>query len=110
MVKIINILLLFQLGLCFTNGQTVKGASPLSSPPRLPSNIPPPPSFASISSKAGKFQIVSAEYYSQDPKPFLYKRLIKYDTTTGEAWVLYSKRDSAGEKRVWVPLTEETKR
>ena len=61
----------------------------------------------SFSSKAGKYQIVSAEYYSQDTKPFLYKRLIKYDTTTGEAWVLFSKRDSSGERRVWVPLTSD---
>jgi hypothetical protein len=110
MIKIINLLLLSQFGLCLSYGQAVKGASPLSSPPRLPSNIPPPPSFASISSKAGKFQIVSAEYYSQDPKPFLYKRLIKYDTTTGEAWILYSKRDTTGEKRIWIPLTEDTKK
>ena len=73
MIKIINLLLLSQIGLCLSYGQAVKGASPLSSPPRLPSNIPPPPSFASISSKAGKFQIVSAEYYSQDPKPQMHQ-------------------------------------
>lgn len=94
----------------FTYGQSVKGASQLSSPPRLPSNIPPPPSFASMSVKVGKYQIVNAEYYSQDTKPFLYKRLIKYDTTTGEAWMLYSKRDSSGEKRIWLPLTSQEKK
>ena len=110
MTKIFYITLLFNFLFCQLYGQTIKGTSPLSSPPRLPSNIPPPPSFASISSKAGKYQIVSAEYYSQDTKPFLYKRLIKFDTTTGEAWVLYSKRDSNGERRVWVPLTDESKK
>ena len=52
----------------------------------------PPPNFGSFASKTGKFQLVSAEYYSQDEKPYLYKRLIKFDTTTGEGWVLYSAR------------------
>ena len=85
------------------------GQGPSSSPPKLPMNIPPPPSFSSIASKTGKFQIVSAEYYSQDTKPFLYKRLIKYYTTTGQAWILYSKRDSSGERRMWIPLTSEDK-
>ena len=99
MTKILFLLLLSKFTFCFSYGQATKGASPLSSPPRLPSNIPPPPSFASFSSKTGKYQIVSAEYYSQDTKPFLYKRLIKYDTTTGKAWVLFSKRDSSGEKK-----------
>ena len=108
MTKILFLLLLSKFTFCFSYGQATKGVTPLSSPPRLPSNIPPPPSFASFSSKAGKYQIVSAEYYSQDTKPFLYKRLIKYDTTTGEAWVLFSKRDSSGERRVWVPLTSDT--
>ena len=84
--------------------QSTKSARPSSSPPKLPMNIPPPPSFASFSNKSGKFQIVSAEYYSQDSKPYLYKRLIKVDTSTGEAWVLFSKLGSSGEKRTWVPL------
>jgi hypothetical protein len=53
-----------------------------SSRPNLPMNIPPPPSFASLSSKSGKYQIISAEYYSEDAKPFLYKRLVKLDTST----------------------------
>ena len=83
------------------------GKSPSSSPPKLPMNIPPPPSFASMGSKSGKFQIISAEYYSQDEKPYLYKRLVKYDTTTGEAWVLNSVLSSQGEKRKWVPLLTE---
>ena len=52
------------------------GQGPSSSPPKLPMNIPPPPSFSSIASKTGKFQIVSAEYYSQDEKAYLYKRLV----------------------------------
>ena len=104
------LLYFFLLGsACFCYGQNGKGSNPLTSPPRLPTNIPPPPSFSSISSKTGKYQIVSAEYYSQDTKPFLYKRLIKYDTTTGQAWILYSKRDSSGERRMWIPLTSEDK-
>lgn len=83
---------------------------PLSTPtvrPNLPMNIPPPPSFGSLSNKNGKFQLISAEYYSEDKKPFLYKRLVKLDTTTGEAWVLTSKVGTDGEVRKWVPL--ETK-
>jgi hypothetical protein len=71
-------------------------------------NIPPPPSFSSLSSKIGKYQIISAEYYSEDAKPFLYKRLVKLDTSTGEAWVLSSKIGSNGEQRKWIPL--ETKK
>ena len=67
-------------------------------------NIPPPPSFASLSSKSGKFQLVSAEYYSQDAKAYLYKRLVKFDTTTGEAWMLHSKIGDKGEERTWIPL------
>ncbi|MDG1138241.1 MAG: hypothetical protein P8N49_01815 [Opitutales bacterium] len=81
--------------------------SPSVSPPRLPMNIPPPPNFASMGSKVGKYQIISAEYYSQDEKAYLYKRLIKFDTTTGEGWVLVSNLTSAGEKRKWVPLLNE---
>ena len=73
----------------------------------LPKNIPPPPSFSSFSNKNGKYQIISAEYYSSDPKPYLYKRLIKIDTTTGEAWVLFSRLGSNGEVRKWIPM--ETK-
>ena len=109
MVKSIIFLFFTNLVFCL-HGQSDKRTTPFTKPPGLPSNIPPPPSFASISSKVGKYQIVSAEYYSQDTKPFLYKRLIKYDTTTGEAWVLYSKRDSTGERRVWIPLTSESKK
>ena len=67
------------------NAQNIQRSSPKSTPPKLPMNIPPPPSFASLSNKSGKYQLVSAEYYSQDPKPYLYKRLIKFDTSTGEA-------------------------
>jgi len=76
-------------------------------PPGLPANIPPPPSFSNASANLGRYQIVSAEYYSQDPKPFLYKRLIKLDTTTGEAWVLHSVIGAKGEKRVWLPLEQK---
>ena len=79
-----------------------------SSRPNLPMNIPPPPSFSSLSSKIGKYQIISAEYYSEDAKPFLYKRLVKLDTSTGEAWVLSSKIGTNGEQRKWIPL--ETKK
>ena len=64
--------------------------------------------FASLSNKSGKYQIISAEYYSEDAKPFLYKRLVKLDTSTGEAWVLSSKIGSNGEQRKWIPL--ETKK
>ena len=78
-----------------------------SSRPNLPMNIPPPPSFGSLTNKSGKYQIISAEYYSEDKKPFLYKRLIKLDTTTGEAWVLTSRIGLSGEQRKWLPL--ETK-
>ena len=74
------------------------------SPPKLPVNIPPPPSFNSFSSKNGRYQLVSAEYYSQDAKPFLYKRLVKIDTTTGKAWILSSQGGPDKEKREWVPL------
>jgi len=73
-------------------------------PPNLPANIPPPPSFLGSSSKIGRYQIVSAEYYSQDSKPFLYKRLVKIDTTTGQSWVLQSVGGPKGEVRSWVPL------
>ena len=83
------------------------GQGPSSSPPKLPMNIPPPPSFSSIASKTGKFQIVSAEYYSQDEKAYLYKRLVKYDTTTGDAWILHSKLSEAGEQRKWIRLVTE---
>ena len=76
----------------------------LAIPPNLPANIPPPPSFLGSSSKIGRYQIVSAEYYSQDTKPFLYKRLVKIDTTTGQAWVLQSIVGTQGEIRTWMPL------
>ena len=73
-------------------------------------NIPPPPSFSSLSSKSGKYQLMSAEYYSQDSKPYLYKRLVKFDTTTGEAWILHSKIGANGEIRTWIPLENESKK
>ena len=79
-------------------------ARPGSTPPKLPMNIPPPPSFSSLSNKSGKYQLVSAEYYSQDSKPYLYKRLIKFDTSTGQAWILFSKIGANGEQRTWIPL------
>ena len=102
------IIFLFSVTKIFS--QTSNTKRPSSGPPKLPMNIPPPPSFASLSNKTGKFQIISAEYYSQDSKPYLYKRLIKYDTSTGEAWVLLSKIGPKGEQRTWVPLaTLETK-
>ena len=87
-----------------------QSSSPATSPssrPNLPMSIPPPPSFGSLTNKNGKYQIISAEYYSEDKKPFLYKRLIKLDTTTGEAWVLTSRIGASGEQRKWLPL--ETK-
>lgn len=80
---------------------------PPSSPPSFPKNIPPPPSFGTSKNDNGKFQIVSAEYYSQDVKPYLYKRLVKVDTTTGAAWILHSSRGDRGEIRQWLPLTEK---
>ncbi len=55
----------------------------------------------------GKFQVMSAEYYSQDAKPYLYKRLVKVDSTTGQAWLLHSIRGERGEVRQWLPLTEK---
>ncbi len=103
-------LVAFPLFLAFAGwyafGQPSANVGPSPSPPKLPMNIPPPPNFGSFSSKTGKYQLVSAEYYSQDEKPYLYKRLIKFDTTTGEAWVLYSKLGASGERRTWVPLVE----
>lgn len=101
---------LFSIAVCTTIwvfSQTRPPSVIPSSRPNLPMNIPPPPSFGSLSSKSGKYQIISAEYYSEDKKPFLYKRLIKFDTTSGEAWVLASRIGSAGEQRKWLPL--ETK-
>ena len=77
------------------------------SPPSLPVNIPPPPNFSGSSSKNGKFQIVSAEYYTQDSKPFLCKRLVKFDTSTGEAWVLHSVLKNGTETRRWIPLEKK---
>ncbi len=94
--------------LFFTNATFLLGQTkPLQRPPSLPSNIPPPPSFAGSSSQNGKFHIISGEYYSQDSKPFLYKRLIKINTSTGEAWVLHSKLGKNGEVRRWIPLENE---
>lgn len=100
-------LILFTLSIFGVFSFSQVGQGPPSSPPKLPMNIPPPPSFSSIASKAGKFQIVSAEYYSQDEKAYLYKRLVKYDTTTGDAWILHSKLSEAGEQRKWIPLITE---
>ena len=112
MKQLLKCILIPCIALCGTYFHVVGQSSPPAlSPsirPSLPMNIPPPPSFASLSNKSGKYQIVSAEYYSEDAKPFLYKRLVKFDTTTGEAWVLASKIGSNGEQRKWVPL--ETKK
>ena len=94
------LILVFFVNACFLTGQTKS----IKRPPSLPTNIPPPPSFANSSSKNGKFSIISGEYYSQDSKPFLYKRLIKINTSTGEAWVLHSKLGKNGEVRRWIPL------
>ena len=73
--------------------------SPTSSPPKLPMNIPPPPSFASMGSKSGKFQIISAEYYSQDEKPYLFTNVWSSMTRPLEAWVLNSVLSPQGEKK-----------
>ena len=92
---------------CFAIGlsiQLVGQTKPIKRPPSLPTNIPPPPSFGSSGSQNGKFQIISAEYYSQDTKPFLYKRLVKFNTSTGEAWVLVSRLGKNGEIRKWIPF------
>jgi hypothetical protein len=78
------------------------------SPPRLPVNIPPPPNFGT-SSKNGRYQIVNVEYYSQDAKPFLYKRLVKIDTSTGKTWYLHSTGGPRNEKRNWVPFVNESR-
>ena len=104
MPNLLVILAFLHLANGFLNAQNIQRSSPNSTPPKLPMNIPPPPSFASLSNKTGKYQLVSAEYYSQDPKPYLYKRLIKFDTSTGEAWILHSKIGSNGERRTWIPL------
>jgi hypothetical protein len=107
MKKITKICFAFTLGLgawLLTYGQL---SSQPSAPPTLPKNIPPPPSFGFSKSANGKFQLVSAEYYSQDAKPYLYKRLVKIDTTTGKAWLLHSARGAAGEVRQWLPLTDK---
>ncbi len=103
---ILSLLFIFQILNLVLIGQSEAPSGPPSMP-NLPMKIPPPPSFGSLASKNGKFQIISAEYYSEDAKPFLYKRLVKLDTTTGEAWVLVSKIGLKGEQRKWVPL--ETK-
>ncbi len=92
---------------CDLLAQAPPSVVPPATPPNLPTRIPPPPGFAFPKDNAGKFQYLSAEYYSQDAKPFLYKRLVKVDTTTGEAWVLRSTRGPAGEVREWLPLTQE---
>ena len=73
-------------------------------PPNLPKSIPPPPMFASQKNDNGKFQFVSASYhsYGTDGKSYLYQRLLKVDTTTGEALVLRSTQGLRGEVRQWV--------
>lgn len=87
--------------------ESIAQTKPIKRPPSLPVNIPPPPNFSGSSSQNGKFQIVSAEYYSQDSKPFLYKRLVKFDTSTGEAWVLHSVQKNGTETRRWIPLEKK---
>ena len=104
-MKLTHILLpcfLFFTSILFSQSESPKRLN--AGPPKLPMNIPPPPSFASMSNKTGKFQLISAEYYSQDTKPYLYKRLVKFDTSTGKAWILFSKIGANGEQRTWVPL------
>lgn len=98
---LLPIIILFT-SILFSQSESSKRLS--SGPPKLPMNIPPPPSFASMSNKTGKFHLISAEYYSQDTKPYLYKRLVKFDTSTGKAWILHSKIGANGEQRTWVPL------
>ena len=101
-------LLAFPLFMAFAGwyafGQPSANVGPSSSPPKLP--MCPPPLTSARSQQDSKYQLASAEYYSQDEKPYLYKRLIKFDTTTGEAWVLYSKLGASGERRTWVPLVD----
>ena len=78
----------------------------LPTPPTPPKNLPKFPSF-NTGGDNGKYQFVTAEYYALDTqkKWFLYKQLVKADTTTGEAWVLQSSRNNAGEfSNKWVPL------
>ena len=70
-------------------------------------NIPPPLTSARSQARQGKYQLII--YYSQDEKPYLYKRLIKFDTTTGEAWVLYSKLGASGEEELGFPWSMENK-
>jgi len=105
-MKILKIILLFFFISAWLSLTTCTFAQtrPVNRPPSLPTNIPPPPSFGGMNTQNGKFQIISGEYYSQDPKPFLYKRLIKINTSTGEAWVLNSKVGKNGELRTWLPL------
>ena len=104
MKSLIHLFLLALLGCVGASYLLMGQTKPTLPRPNLPMNIPPPPSFASLANKSGKFQIISAEYYSSDSKPFLYKRLIKLDTTTGEAWVLVSQLGKNGEIRKWIPL------
>jgi hypothetical protein len=94
------VVVIFSLLVSVMNGQS----KPAQRPPSLPTNIPPPPNFSGGLSKNGKFQIISTEYYSQDAKPFLYKRVLKLDTSTGDVWVLHSVTTSKGEMRTWVPF------
>ncbi len=103
-------ILLFSISLITVIGWKLiaQSSSPVPNTlPSFPRSIPPPPVFPSLSSKTGKYQMVSAEYYSMDSKPFLWKRLVKFDTTTGEAWVLHSKMGTAGETRRWVQMVKE---
>jgi hypothetical protein len=107
MKSLIHLFLLALLGCVGASYLLMGQTKPTLPRPNLPMNIPPPPSFASLVNKSGKFQIISAEYYSEDAKPFLYKRLVKLDTSTGEAWVLSSKIGLNGELRRWVSLETE---
>ncbi len=109
MNKTSKMILAFALGFglwLVAQAQQAQLSKPPSAPPSFPKNFPAPP-FGVSKSDNGKFQLVSAEYYSQDEKPYLYKRLVKVDTTTGKAWVLHSARGGSGEIRQWLPLTEK---
>ena len=109
MKKFLNILTILSFVSIFLtiSVESIAQSKPIKRPPSLPVNIPPPPNFSGSSTKNGKFQIVSAEYYSQDSKPFLYKRLVKFDTSTGEAWVLHSVQMNGTETRRWIPLEKK---
>ena len=108
MIKFLNVLTILSFISIFpaSSLESIAQPKPIKRPPSLPVNIPPPPNFSGSSTKNGKFQIVSADY-SQDSKPFLYKRLVKLDTSTGEAWVLQSVQKNGTETRRWIPLEKK---